>query len=99
MFTSLTSCSISIVTSPSSLMNGVKERMTPTSRYSTVVVVTGGLVALFRTEVVMGIWSTTLIFDFFPLAAITLGEDRIEALPSSASDLNIAVSRFVLSTR
>ena len=79
-------------------MNGVKVRMTPTSRYSTVVVVTGGFVALFRTEVVMGTWSTTLIFDFFPLVAMTLGEERTEALPSSASDRNTAVSLFVLST-
>ena len=80
-------------------MNGVKVRMTPTSRYSTVVVVTGGFVALFRTEVVMGIWSTTLIFDFFPFVAMTLGEERTEALPSSASDRNAAVSRPVFSIR
>src|SRR5512139_250239 len=94
---SLTSCSISSVTRPRSLMYGTKVRMTPTSRYSTVVVVTGGFVAVFRTEVVMGIWSTTLIFDFFPFVAMTLGEEMTDARPSSASDRNAAVSRFVFS--
>src|SRR5512139_2154016 len=94
---SLTSCSISSVTSPRSLMYGTKVRMTPTSRYSTEVVVTGGFVLVFRTEVVIGIWSTTLIFDFFPFVAMTLGEERTDALPSSASDRNAAVRRFVFS--
>src|SRR5512134_855842 len=97
VLTSLTSCSISSVTSPRSLMYGTKVRMTPTSRYSTVVVVTGGFVLVFRIEVVMGIWSTTLILDFFPFVAMTLGEERTDARPSSASDRNAAVSLFVFS--
>src|SRR5512134_2997022 len=97
VLTSLTSCSISSVTRPRSLMYGTKVRMTPTSRYSTEVVVTGGFVLVFRTEVVIGIWSTTLIFDFFPFVAMTLGEERTDARPSSASDRNAAVRRFVFS--
>ena len=79
--TSLTSCSISSVTSPESLMYGVKERMTPTSRYSTVVVVTGGFVLLCSVEFTTGTWSATLIRAFFPFVAMTLGEERTDALP------------------
>src|SRR3990172_8546404 len=96
---SLTSCSISSVTSPESLMYGVKERRTPTSRYSTVVVVTGGFVLLSSVEVTTGTWSATLIRAFFPFVAMMLGEERTDALPLVARDRNAAVSLPVFVTR
>src|SRR5512140_188727 len=99
VLTSLTSCSLSSVTNPESLMYGAKERMNPTSRDFTVVVVTGGFVLLCSVEFTTGIWSATLIFAFFPLVAMTLGEERTDAFPSFARDRNAAVSRPVFATR
>src|SRR5512139_4089275 len=97
--TSLTSRLTSSVTSPPSLMYGVKSSMIPESMYVVVVVVTGGFVLLASTEETIGTWVTTLILDFFPFAAITFGEERIDAFPERASELNAAVRTFVFSTR
>ena len=91
---------ISSVISPSSFMYGVKPRRIPTSRYSTVSVITSAVPATLVTcPEVTGICWATSIFDSFPFVEITLGEERIDTFPSSARARTDPSSRSVFSSR